>query len=82
MRTSGTGAGTIAVTYPAALGTAATPTISGNTVCTNGAYRVTLTGVGGSGTARRTSKLGTYRFTYNEMVNGVPSLATVTITVN
>jgi hypothetical protein len=64
------------------LGTAAAPAISGNTVCTNGAYRLTLNGVGGSGNARRLSKIGTFAFTYVEIVNGVTSTATVTITVN
>jgi hypothetical protein len=82
IRTSGTGAGTIAVSCPATLGTAATPAIGGNTVCTNGAYRLTLSGVGTSGNARRASKLGTYTFTYSEIVNGVTSTATVAITVN
>lgn len=85
-RISGTGAGTIAVTCPASLGTAATPAINGNTVCTNGAYRVTLTGVpsgnAGNNGVRRISKLGTFTFTYRETVNGVSSQATVTITVN
>jgi hypothetical protein len=83
VRTSGTGAGTITLSCPGALGTAATPAISGNTVCTNGAYRVTLNGVGTSGNARRSSKLGTYQFTYTETLNGVTTPpATVTITVN
>lgn len=81
VRTSGSGTGTIALSCPASLGTAASPAISGNTICTNGAYRVTLSGVGSSGSARRTSKQGTYEFTYNEIVNGVLSTATVTITV-
>ena len=82
-RTAGTGAGTIRVTCPAALGTAATPAIGGNTVCTNGAYRVTLNGVGATGAARRTSKLGTFQFTYTDTLNGQTSApATVTITVN
>ena len=35
-----------------------------------------------TGNARRTSKLGTYQFSYTLIVNGVPSTATVTITVN
>jgi len=82
VRTSGAGAGTITLSCPASLGTAATPSISGNTVCTNGAYRTTLNGAGNSGNARRTSKLGTYQFTYTLIVNGVTSTATVTITVN
>ena len=82
-RTAGAGAGTITVTCPAALGTAATPAIGGNTVCTNGAYRVTLNGVGGSGNARQSSKLGTFQFTYTETLNGKTTPpATVTITVN
>ncbi len=82
VRTSGSGQGTITVTCPAALGTAATPAIGGNTVCTNGAYRVTLNGVGNSGNARRSSKRGTFQFTYSEILNGVSAQATVTITVN
>jgi len=82
VRTSGTGAGTITLSCPASLGIPATPAISGSTVCTNGAYRTTLNGVGNSGNARRTSKLGTYQFTYTETLNGATSTATVTITVN
>jgi FtsP/CotA-like multicopper oxidase with cupredoxin domain len=83
VRTDTTGhTGTITVTCPAALGTAATPAIGGNTVCTNGAYRVTLGGVGGSGAARRTSKQGAYQFTYTEILNGATSTATVTVNVN
>jgi len=82
VRTAGSGTGTITVTCPTALGTAATPAIGGNTVCTNGAYRVTLNGVGGTGAARQTSKRGTYQFTYSEILNGVTSNATVTVTVN
>lgn len=82
VRTSGTGTGTITVTCPASLGTAATPAISGNTVCTNGAYRVTLNGVGNNNNQRAASKRGTYQFTYTLILNGVTSTATVTITVN
>ena len=83
VRTDATGnLGTITITCPAALGTPAAPAISGNTICTNGAYRVTLNGVGGSGSARRTSKQGTYQFTYSLILNGATSTATVTITVN
>ncbi len=83
VRTSGSGSGTLAVTCQGgSAGTAATPAIGGQTICTNGAYRVTLTGVGSSTNARRTSKLGTYRFTYTETLNGVTSTATVLITVN
>lgn len=81
-RTGGTGAGTLTLSCPATLGTGATPAVSGNTICTNGAYRVTLTGVGANGTARQASKRGTFTFTYTETVNSVPSTATVTITVN
>jgi hypothetical protein len=81
IRTSGTGTGTITISCPGSLGTAATPAISGNTICTNGAYRVTLNGVGSSGSARRASKQGTYQFTYYEIVNGIQSLATVIINV-
>jgi len=83
VRTSGNGDGTITVTCPASLGTGATPAISGNTICTNGAYRVTLTPISSnSGNQRRNSKRGTYQFTYTETLNGVTSTATVTITVN
>ncbi len=83
VRTAGTGAGTITVTCPGGLGTGATPAIGGNTVCTNGAYRVTLNGVGANGAARAASKRGTYTFTYTELLNGkVTPPATVTITVN
>jgi len=82
VRTSGTGAGTITLSCPAALGTAATPAIGGSTVCTNGAYRATLNGVGTSGNARQSSKRGSFQFTYRENLNGASSLATVTITVN
>lgn len=74
LRTSGTGAATIRVTCGGAAATA---------VCANGSYRVTLTPVGGSAAARRTSKLGTYQFTYRMTLNGVASPpATVTIVVN
>jgi len=83
VRTSGAGTGTITVTCQGGTGNvAATPAIGGNTLCTNGAYRVTLNGVGATGAARRTSKVGTYQFTYSEIVNSVSSTATVTITVN
>ncbi|NJD05335.1 MAG: hypothetical protein FIA97_02415 [Methylococcaceae bacterium] len=82
IRTAGVGAGTIALSCPTSLGTAATPAVSGQTICTNGAYRVTLTGVGGSNNARAASKRGTYQFTYTETLNGIGSSATVTITVN
>jgi len=80
---NGTGAGTLAVSCPAALGTAATPAVLGNTICTNGAYRVTLTGVGTNGAQLQSSKRGTFSFTYTETLNGVTSApATVSITVN
>jgi xanthine dehydrogenase iron-sulfur cluster and FAD-binding subunit A len=82
IRTSGTGAGTIVVSCPAALGVAATPAIGGSTVCTNGAYRVTLNGVGNNNNQRAASKRGTFSFTYTLTFNGVTSTATVTITVN
>jgi hypothetical protein len=82
VRTVGAGAGTIALSCPGSLGTAATPAISGNTICTNGAYRVTLTGVGSTNALRQASKRGTFQFTYTEIFNGVTSNATVTITVN
>jgi FtsP/CotA-like multicopper oxidase with cupredoxin domain len=81
VRTSGNGAGTITISCPGSLGTAATPSISGNTICTNGAYRVTLTGVGNNNNQRAASKRGTFTFTYTLTLNGVTSTATVTITV-
>jgi FtsP/CotA-like multicopper oxidase with cupredoxin domain len=81
-RTSGNGTGTITVTCPSGLGIAAPPAISGNTVCTNGTYRVTLNGNGSSNNQRTASKRGTYQFTYTLTLNGVTSTATVTITVN
>jgi len=82
VRTSGTGAGTITLSCPATLGTAAAPSISGNTVCTNGAYRVTMNGVGSSGGTRQASKRGTYQFDYTEKLGGASANAKVTITVN
>ncbi|NOT84737.1 MAG: multicopper oxidase domain-containing protein [Methylococcaceae bacterium] len=58
-------------------------TISSFTLNTNGSFIYTLTGVGANGTARQTSKRGTFQFTYRENLNGVQSApATVTITVN
>ena len=75
VRTGGTGTGTIAVACPATLGTVVTPAIGGSTVCTNGAYRVTLTGA-------QAAKRGTFQFTYTETLNGATSTATVTINVN
>jgi FtsP/CotA-like multicopper oxidase with cupredoxin domain len=82
VRTSGNGAGTLALSCPASLGTAAAPSVSGQTICTNGAYRVTLNGVGNNNNQRAASKRGTFQFTYTETLNGVTSTATVTITVN
>ena len=82
-RTNGAGLGTLALSCPVGLGTPATPAVGGNTICTNGAYGVTLTGNGASGAARQASKRGTFTFTYTETLNGVTSpSATVTITVN
>ena len=83
IRIAGTGTGAMSVSCPATslLGTAATPTLSGQTVCTNGAYRLTLTGTGATNTAKRASKRGTYQFTYTMTLNGASSTATVTITV-
>jgi hypothetical protein len=82
VRASGTGAGTITLSCPATLGTAATPSMSGNTVCTNGAYRVTLNGVGSSGATRQASRRGTYQFDYTEKLGGASANAKVTVTVN
>lgn len=71
---SGTGTGTISVTCGASTATG---------ICANGSYRVTLTGVGSTGPARRASKRGTYQFTYTETFNGMTTTpASVTITVN
>lgn len=83
VRASGTGTGTMTVTCQGgAAGSAATPAIGGNTVCTNGAFRITLNGVGANNTARAASKRGSFTFTYTETLNGVTSApATVTITV-
>jgi hypothetical protein len=81
VRLTGSGTGTITVTCPTG-NTAATPGISGNTVCTNGAFQVNLTAVGTSNATRQASKRGTYQFTYTKSLNGVPSTATVTLTVN
>ena len=80
-RTSGTGAGTITLSCPASLGTAATPSVGGNTICTNGAYRVTLNGVGNNNNQRAASKRGSFQFTYTMTLNGVTQTATVTIVV-
>jgi hypothetical protein len=82
VRASGNGAGTILLSCPSSLGTAATPSINGNTICTNGAYRVTLNGVGNNNNQRAASKRGTFTFTYTLTLNGVTSTATVTITVS
>jgi hypothetical protein len=67
--------GTITVTCPPS---------STSGVCADGSYRITLNADPGAqgGNARRASKRGTYEFTYTETLNGVPSTATVTITVN
>ena len=74
VRTGGNGAGTIRVSC-------GNSTTTG--VCAGGSYRVTLTGVGSSGNARRASKRGTYQFTYTETLNGKTTApATVAITVN
>lgn len=81
IRNSGSGLGTIAVSCPATLGTAG-PVVGGNSICTNGAYRVTLTGVGTTAAQRTASKRGTFSFTYGETLNTVTSNATVNITVN
>lgn len=80
-RTSGIGAGTASVSCPSSLGTAATPSVSGQNVCTNGAYRLTLAGTGSNNNARRASKRGTFQFTYTMTLDGVSSTATVTVTV-
>ena len=87
VRTQGTGGGTITLSCNG--GTAATPSVSGNTICTNGTYRVTLSTASVPATPantlnarRQAAKRGTYQFTYTETLNGVTSNATVTITVN
>lgn len=82
VRIAGTGTGTITLSCPAALGTGAVPPISLNTVCTNGAYRVTLNATGTNSAQRLASRRGTYQFTYEESLNGVTSQAIVTITVS
>ncbi len=81
-RTGGTGAGTITLSCPSTLGTAG-PSVGGSAICTNGAYRLTLNGVGSNANARAASKRGTFQFTYTEALNGKTTPpATVTITVN
>jgi FtsP/CotA-like multicopper oxidase with cupredoxin domain len=67
--------GTITVTCPPS---------SADGVCADGSFRITLNADPGAqgGNARRASKRGTFEFTYTETLNGVPSTATVTITVN
>jgi len=82
VRTGGTGTGTMVISCPASLGIAATPPVGSSTVCTNGAYRVTLNGVGANGNLIRSSKRGTFQFSYRENLNGASSTATVTIVVN
>jgi len=80
-RTSGTGTATVTLSCPATLGTAG-GAVGGSTICTNGAYRVTLTGVGTSNNARAASKRGTFQFTYQMNRSGALSnVATVTIRV-
>ena len=80
VRTGGSGAGTLALSC-ATLGTAGTA-VGGNTICTNGAFRVTLTGVGANAAALTASKRGTWRFTYQMNLNGqLSNTATVTIRV-
>ena len=81
VRKSGSGTGTLTLSCPNTLGTAGA-TVGGSSICTNGAYRVNLSGVGTSNSARQTSKRGTFSFAYTETLNGVSSTATVTITVN
>ena len=82
VRTSGNGSAVIVLSCPTSLGTPATPAINGNTVCTNGAYRVSFTNVtGNNNNQRAASKRGTYTFTYTLTLNGVTSTATVTIIV-
>jgi hypothetical protein len=82
VRTAGTGSGTLTVSCPASLGTPAAP--SGQSICTNGAYRITLNGVGNTNNARRLSKLGSYSFTYTytDTASSVSSTGTVIVTVN
>ena len=85
VRTTGPGTATsFTVTCQGGAGnTGASPAILGNTVCTNGAYRFTLTPTGANPAARQASKRGTYQFTYTVTLSGVTSApATVTITVN
>jgi FtsP/CotA-like multicopper oxidase with cupredoxin domain len=86
VRTAGAGVGTITLSCNG--GTPATPAVSGNTICTNGTYRVTLATASVPAlpaltlnARRQAAKRGTYQFTYTETLNGVSSTATVTITV-
>ncbi len=82
VRLTGTGAGTVTLACPAALGTAGPP-VGGSTICTNGAYQTRLNGVGGNNPTRAASKRGTFQFTYTETLNGKTTPpATVSIIVN
>ncbi len=81
IRTSGTGTAVLTLSCPTSLGTAG-PAIGPNTICTNGAYRVNLSAVGNNNNQRAAARRGTFTFTYTEILNGVTSPATVTITVN
>jgi len=60
------------------------PSLPGSAICADGSYRITLNAdpAAQGGSARRASKRGTFEFTYTEILNGVTSTATVTITVN
>ncbi|MEP7117246.1 MAG: multicopper oxidase domain-containing protein [Acidobacteriota bacterium] len=82
VRTGGTGTALPVILCTGGLGTAATPAVGGNTICTNGAFRVRFQGVNGTNAQQIAAKRGTYRFTYTETLNGVTSNASVTITVN
>jgi hypothetical protein len=82
VRTSGTGAGTLTLSCFAGAGNTAGTPVSGNTICTNGAYRATLTGVGATANARAASKRGTFQFTYQmNRAGALSNVATVTIRV-
>jgi FtsP/CotA-like multicopper oxidase with cupredoxin domain len=83
VRLTGTGTSVMTITCQGGTGNvAATPAISNNTVCTNGAFRVSLTAVGNNNPQRAANRRGTFQFTYTMTLNGVSSTATVTITVN
>lgn len=84
VRTGGTGTVTPTLSCPGGGGnTAATPSVGGSTICTNGRFTVNLPDPGGSNAAQAAGRRGTYTFTYTITSGSVTSPpATVTINVN